>query len=190
MGYEFTVEFEALFGARRPQFINLGVPAADLDAAWARIAAMWADGPGGWAFGLSAAGELAHAPVLLASGGLDTWKMGLHPMFVTFALGVGVNAMVFDPRGTGETAAAPGRRLRLSGGRGVRTGELPAPDVRHERHRGNTSVFTAPPTEAKMPTAARPAAITPSRLDPFRLMGLDDVDPVYVGSAGQLIGEI
>ncbi|WP_236045715.1 alpha/beta hydrolase family protein [Streptacidiphilus fuscans] len=45
----------------------------------------------------------AGGPVLIASGGLDSWKMDLHPLLVRLALDGGVQVMAFDLPGTGET---------------------------------------------------------------------------------------
>ncbi len=42
-------------------------------------------------------------PVLLLSGGLDTWKMELHPLAMAFTLGAGVTTLAFDHPGTGES---------------------------------------------------------------------------------------
>ena len=165
MSYEFAVDATALVSERYPQWVNLGLPAADLDRVRAAITTMWADEPGGWAYELaglardyagrgehylaslaygvakfpvlagqakqeaqrrpvaeylkaapgfgvryerrilqlpyrgattpvpvhllSAAGDCAQAPVLLFSGGLDSWKMGLHALAAGFALGAG-----------------------------------------------------------------------------------------------------
>ncbi len=46
----------------------------------------------------------ADAPVLLASGGVDSWKMDLHGLFVAFALGTRMRVLAFDIPGTGESA--------------------------------------------------------------------------------------
>jgi esterase FrsA len=46
----------------------------------------------------------ADAPVLLASGGVDSWKMDMHGIFVLAAAGAGVRVMAFDIAGTGESA--------------------------------------------------------------------------------------
>lgn len=46
----------------------------------------------------------AAAPVLLLSGGVDTWKMDAHPMIMAFAKGTGMTVVAFDHPGTGETA--------------------------------------------------------------------------------------
>lgn len=43
------------------------------------------------------------SPVLLASGGVDSWKMDLHSMFSALAQGTGFTVMAFDHSGTGET---------------------------------------------------------------------------------------
>jgi esterase FrsA len=43
------------------------------------------------------------APVLLASGGVDSWKMDLHQLFVGFALHSGTRVVAFDIPGTGES---------------------------------------------------------------------------------------
>jgi esterase FrsA len=42
------------------------------------------------------------APVLLASGGVDSWKMDLHALFVAFALNTRTRVLAFDIPGTGE----------------------------------------------------------------------------------------
>ncbi|OBJ01603.1 alpha/beta hydrolase [Mycobacterium sp. 1465703.0] len=52
----------------------------------------------------SADGDYASRPVLIASGGVDTWKMDIHPWWVGFTQGAGVTTMAFDHPGTGETA--------------------------------------------------------------------------------------
>jgi esterase FrsA len=43
------------------------------------------------------------APVLIASGGVDTWKMDLHLLLVAFALQSGARVLAFDIPGTGES---------------------------------------------------------------------------------------
>ncbi|MGW6421831.1 alpha/beta hydrolase family protein [Nocardia sp. NPDC055053] len=53
---------------------------------------------------LAPAGLPADAPVLLASGGVDTWKMDLHQIFAASALRLGVRVLAFDIPGTGESA--------------------------------------------------------------------------------------
>ncbi len=45
----------------------------------------------------------AAAPVLLASGGVDSWKMDMHSLFVLAASTAGVRVMAFDIAGTGES---------------------------------------------------------------------------------------
>jgi esterase FrsA len=45
----------------------------------------------------------ADAPVLLASGGVDSWKMDMHNMFVLAAAKAGVRVVAFDIAGTGES---------------------------------------------------------------------------------------
>ena len=52
----------------------------------------------------SADGNYAGRPVLIASGGVDTWKMDIHPWWVGFTQGAGVTTLAFDHPGTGETA--------------------------------------------------------------------------------------
>jgi esterase FrsA len=49
-------------------------------------------------------GDYAARPVLVASGGVDTWKMDIHPWWVGFTQAVGVTTLAFDHPGTGETA--------------------------------------------------------------------------------------
>ena len=44
-----------------------------------------------------------HMPVLLASGGVDSWKMDIHHLLVALAQGTGMTVMAFDHPGTGET---------------------------------------------------------------------------------------
>ena len=46
----------------------------------------------------------AARPVLMASGGVDTWKMDIHPWWVGFTMNAGVTTLAFDHPGTGETA--------------------------------------------------------------------------------------
>ncbi|WP_458687542.1 alpha/beta hydrolase [Nocardia tengchongensis] len=43
------------------------------------------------------------APVLLLSGGVDGWKMDMHPLAVAFAQNAGVTVLAFDQPGTGES---------------------------------------------------------------------------------------
>jgi esterase FrsA len=49
-------------------------------------------------------GNYAARPVLIASGGVDTWKMDIHPWWVGFTMGTGLTTLAFDHPGTGETA--------------------------------------------------------------------------------------
>ena len=58
---------------------------------------------------LAAPGLPEDAPVLLASGGVDSWKMDLHAMFVGFALTPGARVLAFDIPGTGESSIALSR---------------------------------------------------------------------------------
>ncbi len=51
---------------------------------------------------LAAPGLPADAPVLIASGGVDSWKMDLHNIFVAFALNYRARVLAFDIPGTGE----------------------------------------------------------------------------------------
>jgi esterase FrsA len=48
-------------------------------------------------------GQFAGRPVLLLSGGVDTWKMDVHAWCETFTLNTGVGVLAFDHPGTGET---------------------------------------------------------------------------------------
>jgi len=43
-----------------------------------------------------------NAPILIASGGVDSWKMDLHALFVAFALNTRMRVLAFDIPGTGE----------------------------------------------------------------------------------------
>jgi len=54
----------------------------------------------------SVSGRFDQAPVLLISGGVDTWKMDIHRLCVTFAERLGVTVLAFDQPGTGENQAA------------------------------------------------------------------------------------
>jgi esterase FrsA len=49
------------------------------------------------------------APVLIASGGVDSWKMDLHGLFVAFALNTRMRVLAFDIPGTGECSIPLGR---------------------------------------------------------------------------------
>ncbi len=51
----------------------------------------------------AAPGLAADAPVLLASGGVDSWKMDMHNIFALAALTTGVRVVAFDIAGTGES---------------------------------------------------------------------------------------
>ncbi len=42
------------------------------------------------------------APILIASGGVDSWKMDLHALFAAFALNTRTRILAFDIPGTGE----------------------------------------------------------------------------------------
>jgi esterase FrsA len=48
--------------------------------------------------------DLTKAPVLIVSGGVDTWKMDIHPMCIPLS-NVGLTVLAFDQPGTGESAA-------------------------------------------------------------------------------------
>jgi len=47
----------------------------------------------------------AGAPVVIASGGVDSWKMDLHAVFVALALNTSTRVLAFDIPGTGECPA-------------------------------------------------------------------------------------
>jgi esterase FrsA len=49
-------------------------------------------------------GDYAARPVLMATGGVDTWKMDIHPWWVGFTMNAGVSTLAFDHPGTGETS--------------------------------------------------------------------------------------
>jgi esterase FrsA len=53
----------------------------------------------------SISGRYDQAPVLLISGGVDTWKMDIHGLCVAFAQRLGVTVLAFDQPGTGENPA-------------------------------------------------------------------------------------
>lgn len=50
-------------------------------------------------------GDYAARPVLIASGGVDTFKMDFHPWCLAFTLNAGVTTLAFDNPGTGECPA-------------------------------------------------------------------------------------
>lgn len=72
----------------------------------------------------------ANAPVLLASGGVDSWKMDLHGVFVAFALNTPARVLAFDIPGTGECP------IPLSGDSVELVGSL----VAHAREAGDGTV--------------------------------------------------
>jgi esterase FrsA len=51
----------------------------------------------------SADGDFGSRPVLIASGGVDTFKMDFHPWCLAFTLNAGVATLAFDNPGTGES---------------------------------------------------------------------------------------
>lgn len=53
----------------------------------------------------SVSGRYDQAPVLLISGGVDTWKMDIHGICVALAQRLGVTVLAFDQPGTGENPA-------------------------------------------------------------------------------------
>ena len=53
----------------------------------------------------SVSGRYDQAPVLLTSGGVDTWKMDIHGICVALAHRLGVTVLAFDQPGTGENPA-------------------------------------------------------------------------------------
>lgn len=56
---------------------------------------------------LSAPDAGPDAPVVLCSGGVDTWKMSQHPILVALAVGLSAHVVGFDHPGTGETTGIP-----------------------------------------------------------------------------------
>lgn len=55
---------------------------------------------------LSMTGLAADAPVLVVTGGVDTWKMDMHGLFVALALMGVARVLTFDIAGTGESQVA------------------------------------------------------------------------------------
>ncbi len=53
------------------------------------------------------ASEYADRPVILFSGGVDTWKMDIHPSLIAAATHSGATILSFDMPGTGEIAHVP-----------------------------------------------------------------------------------
>jgi esterase FrsA len=49
----------------------------------------------------SVTGQYASAPVLIYTGGVDTYKMGLHAIYVTLAQRLGITILGFDISGHG-----------------------------------------------------------------------------------------
>jgi esterase FrsA len=47
-------------------------------------------------------GDFASRPVLIANGGVDTFKMDFHPWCLAFTMNAGVTTLAFDNPGTGE----------------------------------------------------------------------------------------
>ena len=52
---------------------------------------------------LAPSGAAARGPVLLVSGGVDSWKMDLHGLLVVLCLHAGLRVLAFDIPGTGES---------------------------------------------------------------------------------------
>ncbi len=78
----------------------------------------------------SATGQYASAPVLIYTGGVDTYKMGLHGAYVTFAQRLGMTILGFDIAGTGEST------IPLS----IKSDELVLGIVKEARKLGNGKV--------------------------------------------------
>jgi esterase FrsA len=78
----------------------------------------------------SVTGQYASAPVLIYTGGVDTYKMGLHAIYVTLAQRLGITILGFDISGTGEST------IPLS----VRGDELVLGIVNEARKLGNGKV--------------------------------------------------
>jgi esterase FrsA len=49
-------------------------------------------------------GDYAARPVLMAHGGVDTFKMDFHPFAIAFTMTAGVSTLAFDNPGTGESS--------------------------------------------------------------------------------------
>jgi esterase FrsA len=56
---------------------------------------------------LSEKGATKDTPVLLVSGGVDSWKMDLHRMWISFILAAHVRVVAFDHPGTGDLTDVP-----------------------------------------------------------------------------------
>jgi esterase FrsA len=56
---------------------------------------------------LTPPGADSSTPVLIASGGIDTWKMDLHPMLVALSLGLNASVVGFEHPGVGELTDVP-----------------------------------------------------------------------------------
>ena len=70
----------------------------------------------------------AGAPVIVASGGVDSWKMDMHLAFVGTAMRLGVRVLAFDIPGTGESSV----RMTAEGGAEIVRGL-----IAHARTLGN-----------------------------------------------------
>ena len=78
----------------------------------------------------SVTGQYASAPVLIYTGGVDTYKMGLHAIYVALAKRLGITILGFDIAGTGEST------IPLS----VKSDELVLGIVNEARKLGNGTV--------------------------------------------------
>jgi esterase FrsA len=183
MAYEYPIDVTDLWRERAPQFVNLGIPKAEVDRLVEAVDDMWKDAPGGWCYEWSQlasryadAGQsklaaiayggarfpcladeakaLAHqrqieqyvlaakdfpvglerrrvtahlngepvevpvhilsapdateaTPVLVVTGGVDTWKIDLHNMWEHYVLHTGVRVVACDIPGTGELTHIP-----------------------------------------------------------------------------------
>ncbi|MFJ9605958.1 alpha/beta hydrolase [Kitasatospora sp. NPDC101176] len=81
---------------------------------------------------MAAPGLPADAPVVLASGGVDSWKTDLHGIWEQLALALPARLLLFDLAGTGESAHLP---MTPDGG-----AEVVAGLVSHARAAGNGRV--------------------------------------------------
>ena len=78
----------------------------------------------------SVSGRYEQNPVLMISGGVDTWKMDIHGICVAFAQRLGVTVLAFDQPGTGENPAPLA----------IEADEIVLGLATHARHIGNGKV--------------------------------------------------
>jgi esterase FrsA len=110
MSYIYPIEPAEMFEDRMAQILSFGIPYVEASKTFPvrferRILTLpYAGGTVEVAVHLLGGPEdRKDAPVLVASGGVDTWKMDSHPLLVALAKGTGLTVLAFDHPGKGET---------------------------------------------------------------------------------------